>query len=264
MRQVSITGYGAAASYKLLPAVAIGGGISAYRFSMNSLFQRFDTDGFFGPSTGVQLEGARATQNGEATAWAPTIGLMIGSADRRFGVVYRQGPSFPIVTESASVGHRDGVFRVPDTLGFGASARLKPPLTVGIEVTRVWYSQLTVDFVTDQARGAERGTGFHIDDGTEIHGGVQYAVPRWRGNPRFRAGAWFDPDHSVQYNPPGPALSSADRLFDELMSTALSRGSNRVHGTGGIGLTFSPHFEFNAGFDATTTTRIFSSSLIVR
>jgi len=55
-----------------------------------------------------------------------------------------------------------------------------------------------------------------------------------------------------------------DPLFEERLSTALSKGQNQVHGTGGIGLTFGRHFELNAAIDIASTTRIFSTSLIVR
>ena len=116
--------------------------------------------------------------------------------------------------------------------------------------------------MTDQALSSGHVSSFSIDNGTEIHGGVQYAVPQWRGLPRFRAGAWFDPDHSVHFT---PGLGTpVDVTFDERMKTALSTGKSQVHATGGIGLTFGSHVEFNAAFDLASTTRIFSSSLILR
>jgi hypothetical protein len=120
---------------------------------------------------------------------------------------------------------------------------------------------LREDFVTDQALGSGFPDLFDLDDGTEIHGGVQYAVPRWPGVPRFRGGVWFDPDHSVQFT---PSANPSDRLFNERFSAALSTGKNQVHVTGGIGFTFGRHLELNAAFDAASTTNIFSSSLIVR
>jgi long-subunit fatty acid transport protein len=157
----------------------------------------------------------------------------------------------------------NGQFRVPHTLAVGASFRPQTPLTVAVEVTRIWYSRLREDFVTAQAAGSGHPDSFSIDDGTEVHGGVQYVVPRWRGIPRFRAGVWFDPDHSVQFTP-AAATTFEDRLFNERLGTALSTGKNQVHGTGGIGLTFGTHVEINAGVDIASTTRIFSTSLIIR
>jgi hypothetical protein len=266
VRQVSITGYGVSGSYKVSQSLAIGASLTAYTFDMSSVFRRFDTVGFFG-APNLNRELGRATQSGNATSWAPTVGLLAGRDQRRFGIVYRRGASFDMETRSiagdGTPQMRTGRFRVPDTLAFGASVRPRPPLTLAVEVTRLWYSRLREDFVTDQAFGSGRGSSFSIDDGTEIHGGAQYAVPQWRALPRFRAGVWFDPDHSVHFTP-GAGTTLNDRLFDERLSTALSTGKNQVHATGGIGLTFGSHVEFNAAFDLASTTRIFSSSVILR
>jgi long-chain fatty acid transport protein len=260
MRQVTITGYGVSGSYKLRQTVAVGASMTAYTFDLASVFRRFDTVGFFGPPV-LNVEVGRAAQSGNNVSWAPSVGVVLGRDERRFGIVYRQGPSFDMITADAISAGRPGVFRVPNTLAFGASARLTPPLTVAVELTRVWYSRLREDFVTDQALSSGHQAGFRIDNGTEIHGGIQYAVRRWRTVPRLRVGAWFDPDHSVHFT---PEATAPDRLFDERLSTALSTGKNQVHLTGGIGLTLGSHLEFNAALDAASTTRIFSSSLIVR
>jgi long-chain fatty acid transport protein len=240
-RQVDITGYGISGSYK------VG--------------HRFNTVGFFCPANLDSVAGT-ATQNGDGTRWAPTLGLMAGRDARRFGVVYRRGATFDITTRDGNTPEQAGVFRVPDTLAFGASFRSGSSLLAAVEVTHVWYSRLREDFVTDQARASNRQYSFTIDDVTEIHGGVQYAVPRWRGIPRFRGGLWFDPDHSVQFTP--DPSRPADALFDERLTVALSKGRNQVHGTGGLGLTLGRHLEFNAAFDIAPTVRIFSSSLILR
>lgn len=266
VRQVSVTGYGVSGSYKVGPALAIGAGVTAYAFNMSSVFRRFDTAGFFGAPNLNTVIGF-ASQSGDTVSWAPTLGLLAGRDQRRFGIVYRRGASFEMATQTPVPGGtilqtRTGVFRVPDTLAFGASFRPIPLLTMAVEVTHVWYSRLREDFVTDQALSSGHVSGFSIDNGTELHGGIQYAVPRWRGLPRFRAGAWFDPDHSVHYTP--GAGTPADPTFDERLTTALSTGKNQVHATGGIGLTLGAHLEFNAAFDAASTTRIFSSSLILR
>jgi long-chain fatty acid transport protein len=267
VRQVSITAYGASASYKVSPTLAVGGGFAAYTFDMNSVFRRFETVGFFGPPN-LNAEAGRSTQTGDTVSWAPTLGVLLGRDAFRAGVVFRQGASFDMTTQTPSASgttlqSKPGKFRVPDTLAFGASYRPRPPLTLALEVTHIWYSQLREDFVTDQAANSGRADSFSVNDGTEIHGGVQYVVPRWRGVPRFRAGVWFDPDHSVHFTP-GAGATADDRLFDERLSTALSTGKNQVHGTGGVGLTFGRHVEVNAGIDIASTTRIFSTSLIIR
>jgi hypothetical protein len=264
-REVSITGYGVAGSYRISPLVAVGAGLAAYTFDMNSVFQRFATVGFFGPPNLNNELGRPASQTGDNVSWAPTFGVMIGGDQRRLGVVFRQGPSFDMTTNSTTPSNTlrtdEGQFRVPHTLAIGGSFRPKPLLTLAVEVTQIWYSRLREDFVTAQAANSGHADSFTINNGTEIHGGVQYTVPSWWGVPRFRGGAWFDPDHSVKFT---PGVGPTDPLFDERFSTALSKGENQVHGTGGIGLTFGRHFEVNAAIDIASTTRIFSTSLIVR
>jgi hypothetical protein len=44
----------------------------------------------------------------------------------------------------------------------------------------------------------------------------------------------------------------------------LNPGAKSLALAGAVGLTFACHLEFNAAFDAASTTKIFSSSLIVR
>jgi long-subunit fatty acid transport protein len=154
--------------------------------------------------------------------------------------------------------------RVPDTLAFGASFRLRPMILLAAEVTRITYSRIRDDFVTAQAIGSGRAPSFSLDNGIEVHGGIQYLGATRRFIPRLRAGVWYDPDHSVHFTPNQSSITIDDRLFDERLATALSTGKNQVHITGGVGLTFSPHLEFNAGFDAASTSKIFSSSVIVR
>src|SRR5215471_4992157 len=77
IRKVDITGYGVSGSYRVAPVVAIGGGLTAYSFNMDSTFSRFDTDGFFGRAN-LNTPLGTATQTGDDISWAPTLGVMIG------------------------------------------------------------------------------------------------------------------------------------------------------------------------------------------
>src|SRR5260221_13781187 len=97
---------------------------------MNSVFGRFATVGFFGPPN-LNKQSGYASQSGDAVSWAPTLGVLAGRDQRRFGVVYRRGASFDMTTQTpapppapdGTLQSRTGVFRVPDTLAFGASVR---------------------------------------------------------------------------------------------------------------------------------------------
>lgn len=264
IRDVSVTGYGATAAYRVGPEVAVGVGITAYTFSFDSQFRRFDIDGFLGaPNRGVEL--GRSTQTGDDTAVAPTVGALFGLSGRvRAGVMYRHGPSFTFRTKDGNDPEREGRFRVPHTLAIGASFRPVPALTLATEVTRVQYSRLRNDFVTDQSRAVRREADFTIHSGTELHVGVQYLATLSHGAPKLRAGAWYDPDHSVRFSPAAPAASITDRLFDERLAAALSSGKSLVHYTGGIGVSLSRRLELNGGFDVTSRSRVISASVVIR
>jgi len=263
VRKISITGYGGSGSYNVRRGLAIGATVAVYTFDMASVFRRFDTVGFLGPPD-FAVELARATQEGKNVAVAPSLGVMIARGPVRLGGLYRHGASFDFVTSDGATPDRDGVFRVPDTLAFGVSFRPRPTILVAADITRVSYSRIREDFVTAQAIGVGREASFDLDNGVEVHAGLQYLAASRRFIPRLRVGAWYDPDHSVHFTPSPQSVTAVDRLFDERLATALSTGKNQVHFTGGAGLTFNPHLELNAGFDLASTTKLFSTSLIVR
>src|SRR4051812_13038499 len=118
-RQIAITGYGGAGAYKLTSAIAVGAGITAYQFDIDSTVDRFLSNGFFGPVNRTSLSG-HTIQQGKDLSFAPTIG---GTFDRRrirIGVVYRGGATFRYDTVGNDVQDLGTRFRVPHTLAVGA------------------------------------------------------------------------------------------------------------------------------------------------
>ena len=263
IRQIAITSYGASGSYKLSRRVAVGGSLTLYDFHMDSTFRRFATLGGFTGLADLQNETGRATQKGNDVSLAPTVGLLVGDGPWHLGLNYRRGASFTYTTADGDAPPVTPTFRVPHTLAFGGSYRVQPRLTLTGEVTRVVYSRLREDFITDQANKTGRAASFDLSDGTEIHGGVQYALPTLKGRPRLRGGVWVDPDHTIKFTPLAGG-NSEDHIFDERFLVALSNGKTRVHGTGGVGLTLSPHTEWNAGIDIASEQFRFSTSFIIR
>lgn len=273
-RMMTVRGYGASSAYKLHPHVSVGGSLSVFTFDFDSLYRRFDIDGFLGPPI-LSREVQRTTQQGANTAIAPTVGVMIGSdvpdparalwRRTRVGVVYRHGPTFEYTTQGEGLPAIEGLrFRVPHTLAMGASVRLMPQFIVATEVTRIGYSRIREDWVVDQARGFRQQDDFTIDDGTEVHVGAQYAFPRRRWVPRLRAGTWFDPDHSVRFAARGSLDTAFTRLLAEQMAVAHSQGKGVWHGTAGVGLTPHRRAEVNVGADVSSSRFRFSASLVVR
>jgi hypothetical protein len=260
-RQIGISGYGGAAAYKVTSSIAVGAGLTAYRFDINSTVNRFFSDGFFGPVDRLSLSG-HTTQQGNDLSFAPTLGGTFDRRSLRIGVVYRGGATVHYDTVGDGVEDLGTRFRMPNTFALGASFRTAGGALISGEVTRITYSRLQEDFVDSQARG--EAASFHVDDGTELHAGFQYPWRRQNGAPiRLRAGTWYDPDHSVKFNPAEAPQTAVDRLFDERLTIALSKGGSQVHVTGGIGATFTPRLEFNAGVDYSSRVRLASASLIV-
>ena len=201
-REIDITNYGASGAYKVTPKVFIGASLSVYAFRIDTLVRRFGLDGGFTEAPNLNDESARASQTGTELSVVPTLGVLLGQDNLRAGIVYRRGPSFTYTTQDGNAPLRQPTFRVPDTLAFGVSHMaelltssqqprvVNAELTLAAGITRVTYSRLRQDFVVDQALATGREASFSVDDGTEIHVGLQYTRPRWRGHPSFRAGAW--------------------------------------------------------------------------
>jgi long-chain fatty acid transport protein len=262
-RALSIAAYGAAGSYQLARGVSIGAGVAAYRFALDSEVDQYQID----PSTGdpnYDVDTTRPfSQTGRGVRIAPTFGLIIDRGRTRIGAVYRQGASFDFATEDATPGSGSR-FRVPHTLAVGASWWLTSQILLATEVTQINYSRLVDDFVTDQARASGQEASFTIDDGTELHLGVQYALSRQDRAPlRLRVGTWYDPDHSVHFKAARTPTTAEERLFDERFATALSKGSSRTHFTAGFGATLSSWVEINGGLDLAEGFSQFSASAIV-
>lgn len=263
-RAVTITGYGGSGAYKLSRNASIGAGLTLYRFSFSSDVDLQPPTDMYGPPNYDVTSIGIMRQLGKAVAFAPTLGLTIDRGQARVGIVYRQGASFDFTTQDSEAPPRPGRFRVPNTLAFGLSLRPTSRLLIALEATRITYSRLVDDFVTEQARASGQQASFSIDDGTEFHVSAQYALGRQSGAPlRLRGGAWYDPDHSVHFRAARTPASADERLFDERFAVALSRGEPQKHLSGGVGFTLSPRLEFNAGLDIARRTRQFSASAIV-
>jgi hypothetical protein len=80
-----------------------------------------------------------------------------------------------------------------------------------------------------------------------------------RGRPGIRGGAWFDPDHSVRYDP-----TAANDLLDERIVAALSSGRDLWHYTFGGMVAVHPRVDLSAAFDHSDRSTIVSLSAIVR
>ena len=111
--------------------------------------------------------------------------------------------------------------------------------------------------MTSQAVASGRPDNFALDSGTEIHAGFEYVFST-RGSPAVRLGTWYDPAHAVRYE------STTQDLVDERFAAYLPGADDLVHYTFGAGLAPNNRFEINFAGDVSSSTRIFSASIVVR
>jgi hypothetical protein len=98
-----------------------------------------------------------------------------------------------------------------------------------------------------------------VDDGHEVRGGMEYLVLSSPKPLAFRAGAWYDPAHTVWYE-----RTPANDPTDTLLSTALPKGESVVHYTAGFGIALTGKSEINIGFDASSRSTYMTASGVIR
>ena len=264
-RQVTIRTYGGSAGLKVTDRVAIGGGLSAYTFDLAANFARyvFESNAFSPPNRSVVS--ATAVQEGSGVSLGANLGVQwIVSDTVKLGASYRYGPSFEFTQrDQVPVQQfdltRTGQFRVPDVIGAGVEWRITPQLRAVADYDWVRYSELEEDFANIQALASGRPDRLRVDDASEIHGGIEYLFLQAAKPFALRGGAWWDPDHSIRYEP-----TEANDPTDKLYTATLPGGDDVVHITVGGGIVLSTNVELNAGADWSKRTAAVTASAVVR
>lgn len=281
-RSVIVRNYGAAVGWKPHERFAIGGVVSAYTFDLDADFARYTfVSDVFSPSDRSGIT-ATATQTGDAFSLRGGVGVQwlafkshpaaatAGTAPRepttvKIGANYRKGPSFSfsqhdVVRASQLDLTRTGTFKVPDVTGIGAEWKLNGVFRVTADYNRVSYAQLKKDFIDIQSLSSGRQDQLHIDSGNEVHAGFEYLVLNLAIPLAVRGGAWYDPDHSVHYEP----TAANDRL-DVLLAATLPGTEGLVHYTFGAGVVLPWHgIEVNGAGDFSSRTRYLTASCVLR
>ncbi len=189
-------------------------------------------------------------------------------------------------------------FEVPDVLGFGFMFRPKfvprNALTISFEADWVSYSSLEpeANLIATALRGEEADgrdvafatcgsfnrdgvpypagsevpcvspflPNFGIDDGIELHLGVEYLIDR-PIDLAFRIGVWHDPDHQLTYDfsaQTGGTLQPEDRF-----GFRFPEGDDEIHWTGGCGIVFR-RLQLDLAFDLSDRANVFSLSTVYR
>lgn len=239
---VDVVAYGGAMAYRLGRGFSLGVAASYFDFAIDSTAQRF-LPLFPNPAnfTSDPLVNSQ-TQKGKDSAWGLSAGFLWESPEKRWSVggVYRQGSAFTFRAESRSEPQalqsfdpkdQPAVFHVPDVYGAGFAFRPSDSFRLAFDYDRIRYSQLTQGFVDifdlatlapQQSRELDR---FVIDDAGELHLGMEYGFLRHWPVLTLRAGAWYEPDHSLRFEGENVGFRAVFR-----------RRGDQMHYTAGAGL----------------------------
>ena len=265
-RTLEIATYGVSVAHAYRN-VWLGAGLTWNRFSLGFEFERFLHEplvGLYGAPDPKQSV-SHYSQTGDASALGAVLGFLMPVAKTvKVGASYRRMSSVEFSSFSGGLlGTQErstADFNVPDVVAAGLSARIKEAFLITTEYKHVFHSQLRsdyVDVIVTQGETKDRASRFTIDDANEVHFGAQYLLPI-KTRPALRAGAWFDPDHSVHYAP-----TPANDLTDELVAASFSSGRDLWHYTFGANVTVG-RVVLSVGADRAARSLLFSTSAIVR
>jgi hypothetical protein len=269
-----VVGYGRAASYRLGPRLALGGGAALLDFQLASRADRYVPPLFARPAFAEEERRNVQTQRGDDTAWSWSAGFLVKSEGGALslGGVYRRGADFSFRAESRAVegggecpegevcfapSDRRARFHVPDAYGLGVAWRPSDALRVSLDLNRIEYSDLTggvVDIFGLETLFPGRDpelSAFRVDDALEAHLGAEVFFYR-RGVPwALRLGSWYEPDHGLRFTGRDPANAAFGAVF--------RRRGDAFHYSAGVGLSRG-RFRLDAAFDFSERTRTVSVS----
>lgn len=240
--EVDIVAYGGSTSYRLSRGLSIGVTLSYFDFAIDSRADRFlpflpdEPDFKEDPLVNFQ------TQQGDDTDWGIGAGFLWESRQKTWSVggVYRQGPDFTFEARSASgpgallpfqPRERQASFHVPDVYGIGLAFRPTDAFRLAFDLDHVRYSQLTDGFVdifdlaTLSPSQLDEIDRFVIDDADELHLGLEYAFLRHWPVVTLRAGAWYEPDHTLRFEGKNVGFRAVFR-----------QRADQTHYTAGVGM----------------------------
>jgi long-subunit fatty acid transport protein len=248
-----IVSYGLSGAYRLSDALSLGLGITYFDGSMDWTGSQFLMDEF--PATFYEPNSylpdrmwGRGTFTVDDTDWGFNLGFLWNVSQRwRVGGVYRRGPEFTYDAEERAGPAHDyapegalgaAVYGVPigfpDVYGLGIAYRpAGGSLTVSLEWDRVEYSTIIETIESDIVETED----VVLEDGDELHLGVEIVVLGSTPLIAVRGGVWLDPDHRIRHE------------GTDLLDLALLRpGDDTVHYALGLGVAFRS-FQVDVGAD---------------
>jgi len=271
---IDIVNSGISLAYKVTDTLSTGISLRFSRFDIDSDLSRFDFQFGAPPDFSESNRRATAVVNDSETKNSVNIGLLWRPTSRlSLGAVYRNGPEFnslrmffsgpaalPIVGDIfgdlfiPATEFTDFTFKVPDSYGFGISYRPTSALTLAFDLVRIEYSDLLRNFQTTLVSDtAPSPNDFELEDGTEVHGGMEYVFLVKSVPLALRAGAFLDPDHRIRFKGQDPFFRL---LFPE--------GDDEIHVTFGGGIVPTSNFQIDLAGNISSSIKEFIVSSVYR
>jgi len=273
---IEVKNWGAAFAYKLTRNLSIG--ISNI---VSTLEFRFFENLFLRDAQDKRSRIFSINSNSSDTKYSINLGLKFEPrSDLTFGAVFRSGPRFDIVNTIEDVDESSGqtvirqtdqelVFKVPDVYSFGAAYRPLDNLGLSLDLVRVQYSDLIggldrnlndddegvsiPEFPYSRFVDSDGIEDLFLEDGTEIHFGIEYYLMVKEWAIPLRVGFYTDPSHVVHTTVENEALK---RLFP--------RGRDEVHGTCGCGFVLQNKIQFDTAVNLSRSASEFLVSAVFR
>jgi long-subunit fatty acid transport protein len=264
-REVRLRNYGGSLGYKVSERLALGGGIAVARLRLDGDFARFGIVDDFASDPNRDFITATTTQRADDWTVSFNAGALFDLLPRvKIGAAYRRGPAFNFDQQDLAPSIqlnvvREGRFKVPDVFGLGLEWRATDVLRLVVDYDRVQHAQLLDDFIRFQSLISKRPERLMLDDGNELHVGLEYLLPNAPIPLALRGGFWHDADHVVRYDPT-PALDDIDRFF----VATLPGGDSQAHYTFGAGLAPRRWLELNGAADLAAKTTYATFSVVIR
>lgn len=255
---ISDTNYGFSAAFKAGDKISIGASVKIADFSFES-------------NIGAREKGQInfgdhfiTTTTSHETKVGFNGGVLVRPNSKiSLGAVYRYEPKFsldstvlntdshpnPLIISRSGVNKVD--FDVPDTVGVGVSLSPTRNWNIDLDVLRVFYSQLeNVDtgyslftHLLPVINNANRIT-FKVDDGTDIHVGMEYLLVGQSTTTAFRMGYYHESRN--RFFLANAANSDIDKFLRPIFGS--NPGNDVSHWTAGTGFSFS-QFQFDMAVD---------------
>ena len=255
--------YGAAMGFKVNDRLSLGLGLNYYLLDIRTTTDRFspadgsvlsreanlDGDGKFGFTLGARMVFTEWLSAGLSYRHAPELG---------YDAVL-SSPNFPgqQITTGTDL-------NVPDVFGIGLSVRPSDAWVINLDVSRVYYSEVTDNLVSlfDSNQATDLDP-LKLDDGTEVRLGAEYTFAT-KHPFSIRAGVWRDPAHELVYRGAVPTFDPATQ--DPTVNAATfgsGRSGSQTHYAFGMGMAFS-QFQLDLGADFSDTSDTVSVSGVYR